>query len=152
MATKTKTGVQGDSMGNQVGDRIKSIRKYLKIKQGDFALRLGTSGPTISEIENNKSKPGHDVLYNLNKEYGVNANFLLGGQGPMFLGGEEETAPKEETVKEEPMTDSEREFFYYFRNSSIFKYQILVHSRKIILLERKIFDHDIEDTKSSGDR
>jgi transcriptional regulator with XRE-family HTH domain len=48
----------------EVGDRIKQIRAALQFQQKEFAMRMKLSGPSLSEIENGKYKPGYEFLYN----------------------------------------------------------------------------------------
>ena len=51
------------------GYRIRKIRQHLRLKQKEFARALGISSPSLSEIENDKYKPGHNFLSHIVKEF-----------------------------------------------------------------------------------
>lgn len=74
---------------NILGDRIKEIRKINNLTQADFANVLGTSTPYISEIEANKYIPGGEFFHSLNQIYKVNINWLLTGEGDIFISEDE---------------------------------------------------------------
>ncbi len=100
--------------------RVKAIRKKLKLKQEDFCKRVKMSETQLSKIENGKNKPGHDFYYNLVKEFDVNLNYLLFGEGPMFrysekAGGEASTFPLDKFRHEYSRVNEEiDEFLFYF--------------------------------------
>ncbi|MDP2174215.1 MAG: XRE family transcriptional regulator [Candidatus Cloacimonadaceae bacterium] len=66
------------------GERLKSIRKGLKLIQLDFAECLGVKASAISQMENGHIKPSLDTLYLLTTKYGINLHWLLTGNGEMY--------------------------------------------------------------------
>ena len=67
-------------------NRIKKIRKKLKLSQKEFANKLALSDYTrISDIEREKVKPSIDVLEKIIDSFEINANWLLSGHGDMFV-------------------------------------------------------------------
>lgn len=60
-----------------VGERIKSLRRQLKMTQIEFAKRVGISQGTLSEIESGNAKPSFDVLVVLGKNFTVDLNWLI---------------------------------------------------------------------------
>lgn len=60
-----------------LGERIKELRNYYKMKQDDLGEHLGLNGATISSWERGKSKPDSDYLKELAKVFNVPADYLL---------------------------------------------------------------------------
>jgi DNA-binding XRE family transcriptional regulator len=48
-----------------LGSRIKTVRKLNKINQVDFANRIGISQATLSELEQDKYKPSVDTVLSI---------------------------------------------------------------------------------------
>ena len=66
---------QYQSMGN----RIKSRRKELRIKQSELAERLDISNNHMSSIENGREKPSLDMFLKICEELKVTPGYLLLG-------------------------------------------------------------------------
>ncbi|UCH96062.1 MAG: helix-turn-helix transcriptional regulator [Candidatus Aminicenantes bacterium] len=69
---------------NQIGERIRLIRKHYRLTQLEFGKRLGCSKSSIINYEKNARSPDTIFLVKLLKEFNVNANWLLLGTGNMF--------------------------------------------------------------------
>ncbi len=61
-----------------MGEKIKLLRKGLKLSQTELAERLNVSQDTVSLWENNKSKPDADTIIKLCKIFDTSADYLLG--------------------------------------------------------------------------
>ncbi|MCX6578620.1 MAG: helix-turn-helix transcriptional regulator [Candidatus Aminicenantes bacterium] len=107
----------------EVGTRIKQIRTALHFQQKEFAVRVGVSGPTLSEIENGKYKPGFDFLEKLSQDFEVNLHYVFFGEGEMFLGPGRRYIEKIRSRGASP--EDLRKFSWYFERSSIMHYHIL---------------------------
>lgn len=70
-----KVSDQYQSMGN----RIKSRRKELRIKQSELAEKLDISNNHISSIENGREKPSLDMFLKICEELNVTPDYLLLG-------------------------------------------------------------------------
>ncbi len=123
------------------GDRVREIRQELDMNQKDFSGKLGISSPALSEIENDKYKPGHDFIYNMAREFKVNLYYLIFGRGEMFIGiedglkkGATDFAAKNEEVEK---------FLWYFERSPIVQYFILGQFRRFIQKEKEDVERDI---------
>ncbi|NIR10115.1 MAG: helix-turn-helix domain-containing protein [Candidatus Aminicenantes bacterium] len=122
---------------NPFAMRLKGIRKKLKLKQDDFCKKVKISATQLSKIENGKNKPGHDFYYNLVKEFDVNLNYLLFGEGPMFrysekAGGEDSTFPLDKFRHEYSRVNEEiDEFLFYFFKSDYFRFKIMAEAIRI---------------------
>ncbi len=65
---------------NDVSERIRQIRKELRITQSKYAEMLGVSRSYLSEVESGKSKPNVNMLVGLAKCFpGVNMQWVLTG-------------------------------------------------------------------------
>ena len=64
-----------------IGERLKSWRKSENLTQQAIARSISSSSGYISEIEQGKTIPGGNFLISLNREYGVDINWLLTGGG-----------------------------------------------------------------------
>lgn len=64
--------------------RISEIQTHLGLSVTKFALSLGVSQTTLSNMFNRDSDPKSDLLDRIIQTHNVNPNFLLTGEGPMF--------------------------------------------------------------------
>ena len=81
-----------------LGDRIKYLRKELKMSQKSFGEKLGTTRDAINNIEMDRLKrpDQKESLYRLIcKEFHVNYDWLVNGEGDMYL----EDAPEDEFTR-----------------------------------------------------
>jgi transcriptional regulator with XRE-family HTH domain len=68
-----------------IGERIKMLRKRLNMSQKKFSEMLDVSLITLQRYEKGEREPSSDFLINLKNKFNVNINWLLTGQGKMFL-------------------------------------------------------------------
>ncbi|WZB74650.1 helix-turn-helix transcriptional regulator [Achromobacter insuavis] len=80
------------SEDEDIGARIHGVRKAAGLNQQGFAARLGTSSGHISELETGKSVPGGKFLLSLKREFRIDIDWLLTGEGerPAALLSEDE--------------------------------------------------------------
>lgn len=62
---------------NTIGDRIKLLRKSRKLNQMEFAEAIGISQGTLSDIENDRSKPSIDTIISIHNTFVVLTGCLL---------------------------------------------------------------------------
>lgn len=62
-----------------MGNRIKTRRKELRIKQAEFAEMLNISNNHMSSIENGRQKPSLDILIQICNLLNVTPDYLLLG-------------------------------------------------------------------------
>ncbi len=65
--------------------RLKELRQKLNITQNDFANACNVKLTAISKYETGLVKPGFDMLYKIASVYNVNLNWLVLGEGEVFL-------------------------------------------------------------------
>lgn len=84
-----------------LGARIRELRKYLKINQATFAEKLGITGNyktravVISRWERGERRPDSIYLTNMAVTFKAGINWLLTGEGPMFMEHSQEYAARE---------------------------------------------------------
>lgn len=66
-----------------IGSRLKEYRKYKKYTLVKLAEYAGITHSAMSGLENGKSKPSYDTLYNLCKNTDINIYWLFFNEGQM---------------------------------------------------------------------
>lgn len=67
-----------------MNERIKQIRKALKMTQTDFGARLGLAQNSIANYEIGRRDPTDAVILSICREFGVDETWLRTGEGSMF--------------------------------------------------------------------
>jgi transcriptional regulator with XRE-family HTH domain len=73
-----------------MNERIKEIRKNLKLSQEEFGSKLGVTNAAISRIENGGRSVTDQLFISICREFNVNENWLRTGEGNMFIEFSEE--------------------------------------------------------------
>lgn len=81
------------------GNRLQQIRDRFKLNQTDFSAEIGMSQSNYSKIELNKVKPSKTVLYALKEHFGVDPDWIMTGQGEMFISPEEYINKRDQTIR-----------------------------------------------------
>lgn len=68
----------------EVGERMKAYRKALELTQKEFFYRTGIPVPSLQDYEAGNRMPGGEAISAL-IDSGINANWLLTGDGTMLL-------------------------------------------------------------------
>lgn len=68
-----------------IGKRIKELKAVLKITSLELAKKLDIPARTIGSYERDEAQPGPKFLNALIVKFGVNINWLLTGEGNMFI-------------------------------------------------------------------
>lgn len=66
-------------------NRIKELRKKLKLTQTEFGNRIGVKGNTITGYETGIRSPSEAVIVSICREFNVSENWLRTGEGEMFI-------------------------------------------------------------------
>lgn len=66
------------------GERIKEIRKALGLTLDKFGEKLGVKKQTVSRIENGINNVTEQMILSICREYKVNYDYLVDGDGDMF--------------------------------------------------------------------
>ena len=76
-------------------ERLKELRKELRLTQQAFADRLGVKRNTVATYETGKSNPSDAAVLLICREFHVNEEWLRTGNGEMFV----EETPDEEFMR-----------------------------------------------------
>lgn len=68
-----------------MNNRIKELRKKLKLTQEDFANKLGLARNSIASYESGRRSPNDAVIKLICREYHVDYYWLTEGKGEMFI-------------------------------------------------------------------
>ena len=80
-------------------NRIKAVRKALKLSQREFGEKLGVSRDVIGNIEYNRVPPKELFLKHMCELYNVNEHWLRTGTGEMFNNDVDEISKFDEAYK-----------------------------------------------------
>lgn len=67
-----------------MNERIKELRRVLKISQEKFGARIKISGASVSKIESGENNPSEQTLSLIISEFNVSESWLRDGVGDMF--------------------------------------------------------------------
>lgn len=65
-------------------DRVKALRKSVKLTQREFGERLGVSIDVVKNLEYNRVEPTDLIINVICAKFGVNEHWLRTGEGEMF--------------------------------------------------------------------
>ena len=133
----------------EMGERIKKIRKNLRITQKEMAAELEMSACYLSEIEGGKGNPGHSFYYKISTRYNVSLNYLFHGEGEMFL----RTKFKKNLDIDENIVEIETldDLLWYLDNSPLLKSQVISFAAKFKYDNEEIIKKNIKRHLSKKD-
>jgi len=118
-----------------IGQRLKEIRKQMRIPQKEMAAALQIAASYLCEIESGNAKPGPDFFIKLASEYNLNLNYLLLGTGDMLNPGLKIKAREFEIDNGVRTTE---ELLWLMENSNYFYSIVLSIANKTLLAEGEI--------------
>lgn len=66
------------------GERVKEVRKALGLTLDKFGEKVGVKKQTVSRIENGVNNVTDQMMLSICREFNVNYDFLMNGEGEMF--------------------------------------------------------------------
>ena len=132
----------------EIGLRLQLIRKKLNLLQKDFAKSLDISNASLSEMEAGNAKPRFELIYNITSKYKVNINYLLHGEGEIFMSDEISRQSGLEIMPEYHLFF--KEFLYYFNQSPLVRTAMMNYFRTYILEKENLIEKDIRKTTASA--
>lgn len=66
------------------GERVKEVRKALGLTLDKFGEKVGVKKQTVSRIENGVNNVTDQMVLSICREFNVNYDFLMSGEGEMF--------------------------------------------------------------------
>lgn len=73
-----------------MNERIKELRKTLKLSQEEFGNRIGITGSGISKIESGANNVAERTIKAICKEFNVSYMWLTNGEGEMFIDSDDD--------------------------------------------------------------
>ena len=130
-----------------IGKRIIEVRKVLGIQQNEMAEKVGMHSSYLCDLENgNKSNPGIAQLYRIAKQYGVRLDYLVLGEGEMFLPGKE---GEEKNIDEFiPCFEGLADLTWLLKNSNFFKNLMLSQASKLYFDNEEFIKREIKRLRS----
>ena len=139
-----------DPVLKEIGFRLQLVRKKLNLLQKDFAKTLDISNASLSEMEAGNAKPRFELIYNITKKFKVNINYLLHGEGEIFLADEISRQSGLEIKSEfQPFF---KDFLYYFNQSPLVRTAMMNYFRTYILEKENLIEKDIRKTQSTQEQ
>jgi transcriptional regulator with XRE-family HTH domain len=90
----------------EIGDRLKEIRKTLKLTQAEFGEKMGLKPTAIGQMESGARNVTDRTLILLEEKHNVNSDYLLYGEGEMFV--QPNTFSLDEYAKTNGLTERDR--------------------------------------------
>ena len=120
-----------------IGERIRAFATYKYFKINDFADALSMSAPNVQAYMRGARKPGTAVLQKIQK-LGCNLDWLLTGEGEMYI--EKEDLLKEDSRSVKPLVNTDCQF-----NCMNTKKQYFFEAmgRRLAIHDEDILDGDI---------
>lgn len=109
---------------NEIGYRIKRIRKENNLNQSQFAQSIGISQGNLSEIEMGNSNPSSETLISIRVRYNVNLNWLL-------TGADSDDSVTYEDPNEKILVDNYRKLNDYDKNEIIEIIQLKIRLSRV---------------------
>lgn len=123
-----------------MNERIRELRKTLKLNQGEFGNRIGITGSGVSRIESGSNNTAERTIKSICKEFNVDYMWLTTGNGKMFIDTEEGIISAIERIMA-----GGNEF-----HKNLFKTFAVLDADELLALER-ILGKFIEAGKKKGD-
>lgn len=82
----------------EIGRRLKQIREYKNLTQTAFGEALGVTKQAVANAESAHSLPSIKLLYRLIEKFDVNVNWLITGNGALFISGMPEISAENKSL------------------------------------------------------
>ena len=113
------------------GERVKEIRKALKLTLEKFGEPLGVKKSGLSQIEHGKNELTDSNIISICREYGVSEEWLRNGTGSMFAPAE--SFSMDEYLRQKGASDLELEIIkIYFELDPSVRKSVIEHFCKLL--------------------
>ena len=130
-----------------MNNRIKELRKHLKLTQAKFAEMIGLKATAIGLYESGDRNITEQTIMLLCSIFNVNEEWLLTGNGEMFK--QEKNYSLDEFLKKRNATSLEIEFMkIYFSLDESIRKKIISDFKKAVLEEEFSNPHSSENTNN----
>jgi len=109
-----------------IKDRVKTLRKALKLSQEEFGKRIYVSQSLLTEIESGNRKINNRTIQLIVSEYNINKDWLLTGNGDM------RSAPPPDIKKEQLIK-------IFNELDSLLQDYLLLQSKELLKIQKNKF-------------
>lgn len=95
---------------DQIGKRIKEVRKDQRMTQTEFGVQIGVKGNTITGYENGTRSPSDAVINNICLVFSVNQTWLRTGDGEKYIAAPDSASVLEKLFCDHKCNNLEIEF------------------------------------------
>lgn len=110
-----------------MNERIKKLRKELKLTQQEFSDKLHIKRNTLANYEIGRNEPIDAVVALICKTYNVNEEWLRSGEGDMFL-----ELPEEAAYVSELLEDSDNDLYKLIKEIMHTYHDLTPKSKEVI--------------------
>lgn len=126
----------------EINERIKILRKELKISQEEFGKKLNLKKSAISKYEKGTNKVNERTIINICREFKVNEKWLRFGEGEIFQEVPESTIKK--LIKEYNLNDTQSKLIIEFLKLNEAEREVLTKYIKNLASEDKDLEQEVE--------
>ena len=125
----------------ETGRRLKFFRNTRNITISELSAKTGLSKGMISETETGKNKPSPNLMLALLNIYNLNLNWLLTGEGEMFITDIEELPQEKKNFGE--LNDEIHELLWHLEHTLVVKLAVVgffleyMHQNEDIIIKSK---------------
>jgi transcriptional regulator with XRE-family HTH domain len=106
----------------EIGQRLRKLRKHLKLNQGELAVHIDIGRADLSSTERGRIYPTVYVLYLLKQKFNISLNWLLFNEGEMFY-----TPPVKRRKNSglNPLNEDLKDLFFCIENIPMVRHAVL---------------------------
>ena len=105
-----------------IGQRLKQLRKHLKLSQNGMAVKLYIKKSTYYSYESGENTISIETLSTLSNDLKVSLDWLIANKGKMFV---EEGLPPEDKKELQYFTNEVKELLYVMRHLPLVRYEVM---------------------------
>jgi transcriptional regulator with XRE-family HTH domain len=133
---------------SEIGQRIREIRKKLKIQQKDMAAAMNIAASYLCDIENGKGNPGPEFFVRLATQFNINLNYLFIGAPDMFTDAEKKVQKQEVDLEDD--VDTIEKVAWLMEHSIHLRTMVLTCVNRTIYADRDIIRENIKRKKAKA--
>ncbi|UCH96495.1 MAG: helix-turn-helix transcriptional regulator [Candidatus Aminicenantes bacterium] len=117
---------------SELGQRLQNLLHALGLQQKEMALAAGLNSGYLSDLISGKRKnPGIETILKIANTFNVNLNYLLLGEGEMFLPDKDEVLKKEKELKLE--LDNIDDLYRLMKKSNFVRNTVMGYASKVCI-------------------
>lgn len=140
-------GNEKKELKKEIGKQLLKIRKKHGLKQEQLSKILGCGRANYSRIEKGEIFPNHLMLVKLKETFNVNINYIVTGQGDLYLKDTRSSLDVLELPPGNQFDKDDRALIDNYCQSSIVRHSLKAYFRTLLLKESETIQMDMEDLK-----